>query len=52
MTAHWIYALPIAMGFLIKNAPIRFRKYLIGIVAAIALYLIIYNGSLIVGFFS
>lgn len=51
MTAHWIYALPIAMGFLIKNTPIRFRKYLIGIVAAIALYLIIYNGSLIVGYF-
>ena len=52
MTAHWIYALPIAMGFLIKNAPIRFRKYIVGIVAAIALYLIIYNGSLIVGYFS
>lgn len=52
MTAHWIYALPIAMGFLIKNAPIRFRKYLVGIVAAIALYLIIYNGRLIVGYFS
>ena len=52
MTAHWIYALPIAMGFLIKNAPIRFRKYLVGIVAAIALYLTIYNGSLIVGYFS
>lgn len=51
MTAHWIYALPIAIGFLIKNAPIRFRKYLVGIVAAIALYLIIYNGSLIVGYF-
>ena len=52
MTAHWIYAMPIAMGFLVKNAPIRFRKYLVGIVAAIALYLIIYNGSLIVGYFS
>ena len=52
MTAHWIYALPIAMGFLVKNAPIRFRKYLVGIVAAIALYIIIYNGSLIVGYFS
>ena len=52
MTAHWIYALPIVMGFLVKNAPIRFRKYLVGIVAAIALYLIIYNGSLIVGYFS
>lgn len=51
MTAHWIYALPIAMGFLVKNAPIRFRKYLVGIVAAIALYLIIYNGRLIVGYF-
>lgn len=51
MTAHWIYALPIAMGFLVKNAPIRFRKYLVGIVAAIALYLIIYNGSLIVDYF-
>ncbi len=51
MTAHWIYALPLAMGFLVKNAPIRFRKYLVGIVAAIALYLIIYNGSLIVGYF-
>ena len=52
MTAHWSYALPIAMGFLVKNAPIRFHKYLVGIVAAIALYLIIYNGSLIVGYFS
>ena len=51
MTAHWIYALPITMGFLVKNAPVRFRKYLTGIVAAIALYLIIYNGSLIVGYF-
>lgn len=52
MAAHWIYALPIAMGFLVKNAKARYRKYLVGTMAAIALYLIIYNGSLIIGYFS
>ena len=52
MTAHWIYALPIAMGFLVKNIQPKTKKYIVGIIAAIALYLIIYNGSLIVGYLS
>ena len=52
MTAHWIYALPIAMGFLVKNIQPRVKKYLVGAIAAIALYLIIYNGSLIIGYLS
>ena len=52
MTAHWIYALPIAMGFLVKNIQPKTKKYIVGIIAAITLYLIIYNGSLIVGYLS
>ena len=52
MTAHWIYTLPIAIGYLCKHASSRYSKYIIGIVAAIALYLLIYNGSLIVTYFS
>jgi len=51
MTAHWIYVLPIAIAYLCKEAAPRYRKYLIGIVAAITLYLLIYNGSLIISYF-
>ena len=51
MSAHWIYALPIATAFLIKGAKPRYEKYLIGTVAALTLYLFIYNGSLIIGYF-
>ncbi len=51
MSAHWIYALPIATAFLIKGVKPRYEKYLIGIVAALTLYLFIYNGSLIIGYF-
>lgn len=50
MTAHWIYALPIAMAFLIKGIHHRYRKYLVGLVGILALYLIIYNGGLIVSY--
>ena len=51
MTAHWIYALPIAIGFLLKEAKPRCAKALLGLVGLIALYLFIYNGSLIIGYF-
>lgn len=51
MSAHWIYALPIATAFLIKGVKPRYEKYLIGTVAALTLYLFIYNGSLIIGYF-
>ncbi len=51
MTAHWIYALPIAIGFLLKKAKPRYARMLTGLVAAITLYLFIYNGSLIIGYF-
>ena len=51
MTAHWIYAIPISIAYLLQKASPRYRKYLVGLVGGIALYLIIYNGSLIIGYF-
>lgn len=50
MTAHWIYALPIAIAFLIKGIAPKYRKYLVGTVTALALYLLIYNGGLIASY--
>lgn len=56
MTAHWIYALPIAIAFLMKGINEkygkRYGKYLVGIVGALALYLLLYNGGLIVSYFT
>lgn len=51
MTAHWIYAIPIAIGFLIKNSPEHYRRYLNGVMFALGIYLLLYNGILIVGYF-
>ncbi len=51
MTAHWIYTLPIAIAYLCKHCQPRYRRYVLGLTAAIALYLLIYNGSLIVSYF-
>lgn len=50
MTVHWVYAIPIAIGFLIKGTPTRYTKYLLGIIASLTLYLLIYNGSLIISY--
>ena len=51
MTAHWIYTLPIAMAFLVKKAGEEYCKYLLSAITLIALYLLIYNGSLIISYF-
>ena len=51
MTAHWIYALPIAMAFLVKKADKEYGKYLLSAITLIALYLFIYNGILIISYF-
>lgn len=52
MTGHWIYALPIAIGFLLKET--RHQRYslcLKSLLLTIGLFLLIYNGILIIGYF-
>ena len=52
MTGHWIYALPIAIGFLLKET--RHQRYslcLKSLLLIIGLFLLIYNGILIIGYF-
>lgn len=52
MTAHWIYVLPIAIAYLYRGLSGRGQKCLTAILGALALYLIAYNGSLIVSYFT
>lgn len=52
MSGHWIYALPIAIGFLLKET--RHQSYslcLKSLLLTIGLFLLIYNGILIIGYF-
>ena len=52
MTGHWIYALPIAIGFLLKET--RHQRYILclkSLLLTIGLFLLIYNGILIIGYF-
>ena len=52
MSGHWIYALPIAIGFLLKET--RHQRYslcLKRLLLTIGLFLLIYNGILIIGYF-
>lgn len=52
MTGHWIYALPIAIGFLLKET--RHQRYslcLKSLLLTIGHFLLIYNGILIIGYF-
>lgn len=51
MTAHWIYVIPIATAYLCKKATTCYRKWLIGIVTTLTLYLFIYNVGLIASYF-
>lgn len=52
MTAHWIYALPIAIAYLLHSMnDKKVYRPCLALVSLIALYLLIYNGSLIVGYF-
>ncbi|WP_081657626.1 DUF6080 domain-containing protein [Prevotella sp. AGR2160] len=47
MSAHWLMAYPIAIGYLLLHRPQRWLRY---VLAALALYLIIYNGWLYVSY--
>ena len=52
MTGHWIYALPIAIGFLLKET--RHQRHslcLKSLLLTIGLFLLIFNGILIIGYF-
>lgn len=52
MSGHWIYSLPIAIGFLLKET--RHQRYslcLKSLLLTIGLFLLIYNGILIIGYF-
>ena len=52
MSGHWIYALPITIGFLLKET--RHQRYslcLKSLLLTIGLFLLIYNGILIIGYF-
>lgn len=52
MTGHWIYALPIAIGFLLKETGHqRYSLCLKSLLLTIGLFLLIYNGILIIGYF-
>ena len=51
MSGHWIYALPIAIGFLLKETHQRYSLCLKSLLLTIGLFLLIYNGILIIGYF-
>lgn len=48
MAGHWIYAVPIAIAYVLKGSP---KRWLTCILAALALYLIIYNSELLIEYF-
>ena len=51
MSAHWIYAIPIAIAFLLKNVGRRrYQLALKGVLALLALWLWAWNVTLIVGY--
>ena len=52
MAGHWIYAIPIAIGFLLKETrQQRYSLCLKSLLLTIGLFLLIYNGILIIGYF-
>lgn len=52
MTGHWIYALPIAIGFLLKETRHQRNSLCLkSLLLIIGLFLLIYNGILIIGYF-
>ena len=52
MAGHWIYAIPIAIGFLLKQKRQQlYSRCLKGVLLVLGLALLIYNGILIIGYF-
>lgn len=50
MSAHWIYAIPVAVAFLMRSAGRRHALALKGMLAVLAAYLWVWNVALIVGY--
>ena len=50
MTAQWAFIIPLAMAYLLRATHGRTGLAVRGVIAALAAYLVLYNGSLIVGY--
>lgn len=50
MSAHWIYAIPVAVAFLMRSVGRRHALALKGLLAVLAAYLWVWNVALIVGY--
>lgn len=50
MSAHWMFIIPIAIGVLMQRLQPHYRRPLRVVVALLAVYLMAYNGSLLVGY--
>ena len=48
MTAHWIYVIPLSIAFFVRNSSDKTRQKLRILLVLLAIYLIIYNVSLLV----
>jgi len=47
MSAHWIYAIPIAIGYLLKAMQGSWRKAVRLLLCCMTAYLYVYNGTLL-----
>jgi len=47
MSAHWMFVIPIAIGYLFRYCNLRLLPWIRGIVMLLIVYLFIYNGCLI-----
>lgn len=50
MSAHWMFIIPIAIGVLMQRLQPHYRRPLRVVVALLTVYLMAYNGSLLVGY--
>lgn len=50
MSAHWIYAIPIAIAFVLKQLQGRAKTCLTAILGVVTAYLLLYNGALIASY--
>ncbi len=51
MSAHWIYAIPIAIGFIVPKLTTSGRRLFAVLISLLTAYLLIYNVSLLVKYF-
>lgn len=50
MSAHWMFIIPIAIAMLLRRVQPRFQAKLRAVVALLAVYLLFYNGTLLVDY--